>query len=208
MVLGEGHVGQDVGLGRVQEGGELGHAGPQLIGDLTPLGLGRGLVVLGEGGADEGRDHPALGFAGMDQGVAHEVHATPLPGRAEHARDSGLDAFVGVGDHQLHSAQAAPGQLAQELDPERGRLGDADVHAQHLAPAITVDPHGDDHRHRDDASVLAHLQIGGVNPDIGPVALDRPAQEGLDPLVDLLAKPRHLALGDAAHAHGLDQIVH
>ena len=55
----EGHVGQDVGLGLVEEAGELGQLGPQLIGDPAPLGLGGVGVVLGEGGADEGRDHAA-----------------------------------------------------------------------------------------------------------------------------------------------------
>jgi hypothetical protein len=39
------------------------------------------------------------------------------------------------------------GQLAQELDPKRRGLGDADFHAQNLAPAVRVDVDGDDHRH-------------------------------------------------------------
>ena len=55
--------------------------------------------------------------------------------------------------------------------------------------------------------LLAHLHVGRVDPDVGPVALDRPVEEGLHPLVDLLAQPADLALGDAAHAHGLDQVV-
>ena len=53
----------------------------------------------------------------------------------------------------------------------------------------------------------ADLQVGGVDPQIGPVALDRPVEEGLHLAVDLLAQPRHLALGDAAHPHRLDQVV-
>jgi hypothetical protein len=81
------------------------------------------------------------------------------------------------------------------------------VHAQHLAPAVAVDADRDDHGDRDDAAGLAHLQVGGVDPEIGPVALDRPVEEGLHPLVDLLAQPADLALGDAAHAHRLDQVV-
>ena len=48
MVLGKGHVGEHVGLGLVHEGGELGHAGAELVGDLAPLGLGGGLVILGD----------------------------------------------------------------------------------------------------------------------------------------------------------------
>jgi hypothetical protein len=37
--------------------------------------------------------------------------------------DGGLDALVGVGDHQLDAAQAAAGELAQEGGPEGLGLG-------------------------------------------------------------------------------------
>lgn len=40
---------------------------------------------------------------------------------------------------------------------------------------------------------LAHFQVGGVDPQIDPFTLDRPGEEDIDPLVDVLAKPRHLA---------------
>ena len=76
----------------------------------------------------------------------------------------------------------------------------ADIHAEHFAPAIAVDAHRDDHRDRDDPPVLADLHIGGVDPQVGPVALDRAVEEGVDALVDLLAQPADLALGDAVHA--------
>ena len=108
---------------------------------------------------------------------------------------------------QLDAAQAAAGELAQEGGPEGLGLGGADVHAEHLAPAVAVDADRDDHRDRDDAAVLAHLHVGGVDPEIGPVALDRPVEEGLHLAVDLLAQPADLALGDAAHPHRLDQLV-
>jgi hypothetical protein len=40
MLLGEGHVGEDVLLGLVvEEGGEFEQLGPDLVGDLAPLGL-------------------------------------------------------------------------------------------------------------------------------------------------------------------------
>jgi len=77
------------------------------------------------------------------------------------------------------------------------RLGGADVHAEHLAPAVGVDAHRHDDRDRDDAAGLADLHVGGVDPQIRPVALDRPVEEGLHPLINLLAEPAHLALGDA-----------
>ena len=54
----------------------------------------------------------------------------------QHLGDSGLQALVRVGDDQLDAAQAAAAQLAQKLGPEGLGLGGADIHAQHLAPAV------------------------------------------------------------------------
>ena len=118
-----------------------------------------------------------------------------------------LDAFVGVGDHELDPAQAAPGKLAQKLGPERLGFGRSDIHAEHFATAVAIDRDCDNYRRRHNPPALPHLHVGGVNPQIGPIAFDRPAQERFDPGVDLLAQPADLAFGDAAHAHGLDQIV-
>ena len=97
--------------------------------------------------------------------------------------------------------------LRRNSRPERLGLRGTDIQAQHLAPAIAVDADGDDDGGRDDAAAPAHLQIGRVEPDIGPIAFDRAAEEGLDLLVDLLAQPADLALGDAVHAHGLNQLI-
>ena len=55
--------------------------------------------------------------------------------------------------------------------------------------------------------VAAHFHVSGVEPDIGPVAFERPIEEGFDPVVDLLAQPRHLALGDARAADRPDEVV-
>jgi hypothetical protein len=88
----------------------------------------------------------------------------------------------------------------------RRDVGGAD-RAQHLPPAVAVDADGDDHRDRDDMAVLTDLHVGRVEPEIGPVAFNRPLEEGVHPLIDLLAQPADLALGDAGHAHGLDQLV-
>ena len=46
-----------------------------------------------------------------------------------------------------------------------------------LAAALVVDGHSHGHRDRDDASGLAHLHVGGVEPQIGPVALQRSIEE-------------------------------
>src|SRR5436305_9080885 len=53
----------------------------------------------------------------------------------QHLPEGCLDAFVGVRDHQLDAAQAAPGELTQELRPEGLGLRRSDVHAEHFAPS-------------------------------------------------------------------------
>lgn len=115
---------------------------------------------------------------------------------------------MGVGDYQPDADQAAALELAQEFQPERFGFGGADIYAEYLASAVGVDCHSHGHRDRDDASLLPYLYVGRIDPEIGPIALNRPVQECLDPLVDLFAQSADLAFGDAAHAHGLDQIVH
>ena len=82
-----------------------------------------------------GGDAPAL-LAGMGQQVAHEVDAAPLSSCAEDPGRGGLQALVVVGDHQLHAAQPAPGEAAQEPGPEGLGLRRADRHAEDLAPAL------------------------------------------------------------------------
>ena len=120
------HVGEHVLLRRVQQGGELGQLGANLVGDLAPLRPGGVGMILSEGGGDEGRDHAPATPAGMGQRVAHEVHPAALPSGAKHAGDRGLDALVRIRDHQLDPGQAAALQLAQEVDREGLGLRGAD----------------------------------------------------------------------------------
>ena len=83
----EAHIGEHVGLGFVQQGGQLWHFGADLIGDVTPLlacSLG---VVLGESGGDEGGDHPPALLAGMGKDVAHKMDAGVVE---KGTRDEGL----------------------------------------------------------------------------------------------------------------------
>ena len=117
------------------------------------------------------------------------------------------DVIAEIGDEELDAAQPPARQLAQELRPDRLGLRGADLHAQHLAPSVAVDADGDDDGDRHDAPPATDLQVGGVDPQIRPVAFDRPLQEGLHLAVDLLAQPADLALGDAGHPHRLHQVV-
>src|SRR3546814_9054924 len=100
-------------------------------------------------------------------------------GGAEHRGDGRLQSLMRVRGHQLHAAQAASGERAQKLDPERFRLTVADGHAEHFAPDVGVDADGDDDRDRDAVVIAPGLDVGGVEPDIGPLALDRTTEEGL-----------------------------
>jgi hypothetical protein len=52
-----------------------------------------------------------------------------------------------------------------------------------------------------DHPLPAHLHVGGVDPQVRPFTLDRAAEEGADPLIELLADAADLAFGDAGHAH-------
>jgi hypothetical protein len=54
-----------------------------------------------------------------------------------------------------------------------------------LASAVAIGCHGDYRSVRDDAAALALLQISGVEPQVGPLAGQRPVQERVHPLIDL-----------------------
>ena len=60
-----------------------------------------------------------------------------------------------------------------------------------------MDPHGNDDGYRDDAAILTNLHVGGIQPDVGPVALKGPLQEGLNLTINLFTEPGYLAFGDA-----------
>ena len=129
--------------------------------------------ALGKGGADPGGDDAALRFAGIGHGIAHEVDAAALPGGAEYLGDGCLQSFMRIGDDQLDATQAASGQTAQELGPEWLGLAVADGHTEHFPPAVGVDCHGNDHGHGYYMMVPPRFDVAGIQPEIGPVALDR-----------------------------------
>ena len=141
------------------------------------------------------------------QRIAHPVHSAPLPGRAEDAGDGGLEALVGIGDDQLHALQSATDEVLEEGRPERLGFARADVQADDLALAFGGDGNGYYRCHADDPAAFAHLEIGRVEPEVGPLAGERPFEEGVHPLIDVLAQLRHTRLGDATHPHRLHQIV-
>src|SRR4051794_19085717 len=148
---------------------------------------------------DPGARHGRAGCASDEHGSVATWHAAPWRSR--------LSSFMRIGDHQLHATQPATSKRAQELDPEGLGFGSSDVHAEDFASAIVVDADRDDDGDRDDAAGLTHLYISGIEPDIRPIAFQRPVEEGLHLVVDLAAQTRYLALGYAGHSHGLHQVI-
>jgi site-specific DNA recombinase len=136
------------------------------------------------------------------------VHAAPLPGRAHHPPDRALQPLVGIRDHQLDAAQAAPDQGLEKRAPERLGLRRADVQAHHLPLALGVHGHGDYGRHAHDPPALALLEVGRVEPEIGPLARERAVEEGVHALVDVAAQLAHRALANARQPHRLHEVVH
>src|SRR4051812_20522253 len=136
------------------------------------------------------------------------VNSTALMRGVEDLRGRGPEPLVVIGDDELHAPQAPIRQRAQKRRPERFGFRRAGGDPQHLAPAVGVHAHSDYHSNGDDPAGLARFQVRGVDPQIGPGPLDRPGEEGVDPLIDLSAQTRNLALGDAGRPHGFDQVVH
>jgi site-specific DNA recombinase len=116
------------------------------------------------------------------------VHPTALPSGAEHAGDGQAQALVCVRDHQLDALEPALDQALQETRPERLSLRGTDAEPDDLATAFAIHGDGDYCRHRHDAPAVTDFQVGGVEPEIWPLALDRALEESVDPFVDVLAQ--------------------
>lgn len=128
MLTGKVHESQHFLLVGVYQAGQLWHLGAKLVSYRSPLGVGRGGILLGIGRADPGGDDAALGFARMGGGVAAEMHAAPLRGGPEYLGHRGLEAMMGVGDDKLDAAQTTPG-----LGRRRAQYSLIMSHPQHHA---------------------------------------------------------------------------
>jgi hypothetical protein len=153
-LLREGHAGERVVLvpatidpldrslhaSTVHDRGKLRRLRPDLIGEGAPPGACGLGGVLGEGGGDEGRDRPPPALAGRDQDIPLKMRPAALPGGAQDLADRRLDAFVRVGDRQLHAPQAAASQLARGDPVQIGSASEAPVArpgASRRPPAFT-----------------------------------------------------------------------
>ena len=63
------------------------------------------------------------------------------------------------------------------------------MQTNNLAPAIDINGDGDYRRDRDNSAGGADLQVGGIEPQVGPFASKGAGQETTHPLVDVLAHP-------------------
>jgi len=114
-----------------------------------------------------GGDHVALARLAVAVHVADEVHGAALPGAADDLCHRGLQAEVVVGDRQSHPFQAPGPQLAQERRPARLGLGLGDLDADHLPATALVHGEGDHQRLGVDVAAISHLQVLGVEPEVG-----------------------------------------
>lgn len=85
-------------------------------------------------------------------------------GGFEDPGDGRLEA-VGIADDQPDPAEAAGAEGPQELGPERLGFRRADARADDVSPAFRVRGDGDGRGDRHDATALAHLEVGGVEPE-------------------------------------------
>jgi hypothetical protein len=186
---GEIEIGQHLGLAVVDEGGELWPFRAQLVSDmpqhgarLGPIWLQKGLA---KGLAKRRGNHALLGLGDISESIAHPVHPAALPAGAEHPANRRFEPLMGIGNDQLDTVQAAPRQAFEKAQPKGFGLRRADMQANNLAPTVGVGGDSDDCRDRHDAAALALLQVGGVEPEIRPLAGKRSVEEGVHALIDL-----------------------
>jgi hypothetical protein len=114
---------------------------------------------------------------------------------------------VGIGGDQSDTTQAAADELAEKGPPELQVLGRADIDPHHFTFAGGLDSSCDEDRHRDHATVFAHLLEGGVEHQVGVLGVQSAGPEGGHLAVELLAVPADLVLGDALQAERFGQAV-
>ena len=84
-----------------------------------------------------------LRFRDASQGVSHPVDPAALPRGPERLGNGGLEAFMGVGDDQLHATKPSTKKAFKEKRPKRLGFAGADVQAHDFPAAFRVRRHGD-----------------------------------------------------------------
>ena len=142
VLLRERHIGEDVLLGLVQERRELRQLGPDLVGDLAPLGLAAPASSRAKAVAmkAETSRRPLL------PAWASALRMKCTRQRCQVARNTRATAAL-MPSCASEITSLTPARLGAsacaEVDPERLGLRGADGHAQDLTPAIGVDRDGE-----------------------------------------------------------------
>ncbi len=92
--------------------------------------------------------------------------------------------FMGIGDRQLQQRAAGGERALRRNSVPQGleTFGGTDIHAKDLAPTVVVDADCDDDGDRDDEGLAwPHIARVACEPDVGPIACQRPVEEGLQP---------------------------
>src|SRR5580700_6973357 len=105
------------------------------------------------------------------------MHPAPLPRRREDLRNGSLQSEMRVGNHELHAAKSPTRQAPKELRPKRFGFARADRHAEHFTYALGIHPDGDYYGNRDDSPAPPDFHVRRVDPEVRPVALDRPIEK-------------------------------
>lgn len=110
---------------------------------------------------------------------------------------------------RLDAAEASGAQGPQEAAPEHLVFGVTDVEAQDLSVPIGADPRRDDHGLGGHVVVVADMQIGGVQEDVGELLVVKPPRpKRPDHLVETRADAADLGLFDPGpDAEGADELV-
>lgn len=182
----------------------------ELVHDRPELGSGAFWVGFGEDRADQRGDHEPVLVFGVSEEVSHGVNAASLPYSAlEDPPDRSLEVGVCVGDHQADPVKVAVLQRPKKLGPERLVLGVPNINTEHFAVPVSTEPGGDHHSFGDDLAAFSDVDAGRVQPEVYKRLMAQiPVAEHRHASVDVLADPRHRALGDPGVAtQRFDEVV-
>src|SRR5262245_54276692 len=90
---------------------------------------------------------------------------------------------------------------------QKGSASEGPTASPNLTASLRVGAGGNYYSDIDDPAALPNPHIRGVDPHIAPLPFDRTVEERIDAFVDLADEAGYLALGDASHAHGPDEII-
>ena len=94
-----------------------------------------------------------------------------------------------VADGENYAPQSTSFETEEEVFPACRTLPIGHLHAEHLAPALPIDPDGHEHRSRADHSILPHFLIPRIDDQIGILAIEFAAGKASQFLIELLVDP-------------------